>query len=144
MIRPMLPEDVKDCVPALLSAYNGKPWDNHWTEETAERYLGEFQTHPRVVGYVDEREGRVAGALFAHGRTWWTRDEVFVDELFVHRDYQGQGIGKALLFHIEEYCREHGLAGTTLLTDRRMPAAGFYDKTGYSHVDHIVFYYKTV
>ena len=144
MIRPMMPEDVKNCISAFISAYNGAPWDNRWNEDTAVRYLGEFQSHPRAVGYVDVRNGRITGAIFAHGKTWYTRDEVFVDELFVRREDQGKGIGKALLCRMEEYCRENGLAGVTLLTDRRMPAADFYGKTGYSCVDPIVFYYKKV
>ena len=144
MIRPMTPEDVKNCVSAFISAYNGAPWDNHWNEDTAVRYLGEFRTHARAACYVDEKDGRITGAIFAHGRAWYTRDEVFVDELFVHRDFQGQGIGKALLGHLEEYCRENALAGVTLLTDRRMPAADFYSRMGYLCVDSIVFYYKKV
>lgn len=142
MIRPMLPEDVKNCVPAMIAAYNGVPWDNHWDEHTAARYLGEFHSHARATGFVDERDGRIAGAIFAHGKTWYTHDEVFVDELFVHRNYQGQGIGKALLGRMEEYCRENALAGVTLLTDQRMPSAEFYRRMGYSCVDSIVFYYK--
>lgn len=144
MIRRRTPEDTAACVPALMSAYNGPPWENHWSEATALGYLGELAAAPRALGWVDERDGRIAGALFAHERTWWTRDEIFVDELFVHRDFQGQGIGRALLRSAEAHCAENGLAGVTLLTDRNMPAMGFYRSGGYTSAGHVVFLYKNV
>lgn len=144
MIRPYQKEDLPGCVQMLIAAYNGEPWRNHWTEDTASRYLSEFADSVHFIGWVSMEKGQLAGALFGRRKTWWTQDELFVDELFVHPDCQGKGHGKSLLQAAEEHCIKNGLAGVTLLTDRNMPAMAFYKQNGYTAGDHVVFLYKVV
>jgi GNAT superfamily N-acetyltransferase len=144
MIRPCQKEDLPDCVQMLMAAYNGEPWRNHWTEDTGSRYLSEYAGAAQFVGWVALEDGKPAGALFGHRKVWWTQDELFVDELFVHPDFQGKGHGKRLLQAAEEYCINNGLAGVTLLTDRHMPSLAFYQQNGYTAADHVIFLYKVV
>jgi len=144
MIQPYQKEDLPGCVQMLMAAYNGEPWRNHWTEETGSRYLSEYADAAHFVGWVALEEGRLAGALFGHRKVWWTQDELFVDELFVHPDFQGKGHGKRLLQTAQEHCANNGLAGVTLLTDRHMPSLAFYQQNGYSVGDHVIFMYKVV
>lgn len=40
-IAPLIGSDLPACAALLLEAYNGPPWDSHWTLETATRYLAE-------------------------------------------------------------------------------------------------------
>ncbi len=145
VIREWEQDDGEACVRVLLDAYNREPWNNQWTRETAERYLGEFVSSKDFFGFVACREGgEVVGAMFAHGKTWWTGDEAYVDELFVRSDCQRQGYGKALIRQGEDYCKTKGLTGLTLLTNRYMPAKDFYEKNGYKLAEHIAFLYKDV
>ncbi len=144
MIRPYDKEDLSDSVQMLMAAYNGEPWGNHWTEETGSRYLSEFTASRDFVGWVALEDGKPAGVLLSHRQTWWTQDELYVDELFVHPDFQGKGHGKRLLQTAEEHCIKNGLAGVTLLTNRHMPALAFYQQNGYTVGDHVIFLYKVV
>jgi aminoglycoside 6'-N-acetyltransferase I len=144
LIRHLQTEDIADCACLLIEAYNGAPWNNHWTTETATHYLSEFAVSANFIGFVAEEGAEIIGAMFAHRRTWWTQDEGYVDELFVHPASQGKGCGKRLLEHAEAYCKANGLAGLTLLTDRNMPAKAFYEKNGYTLAEHVIFFYKVV
>ncbi len=144
LIRQLQPEDIAACSSLLIEAYNGAPWNNYWTIETGTRYLSEFAACPNFIGFVAEEGVNIIGALFAHRRTWWTQDEVYVDELFVQPASQGKGCGKNLLQHAEDYCKANGLAGLTLLTDRNMPAKEFYERNGYALAEHVIFFYKVV
>ncbi len=144
MIRPYENNDLSGCVQMLMAAYNGEPWRNHWTEDTGSRYLLEFAASPHFVGWVALDHDQLAGALFGRRKTWWTQDELYVDELFVHPDFQGKGHGKQLLHAAEEHCVKNGLAGVTLLTDKNMPANAFYEQNGYATADHVIFLYKVV
>jgi len=132
------------CVQAFMKAYNGAPWNSHWTSETADRYLKEIAANPRFVGFVVIEGGEVAGAAFCREKTWWTNDELYVEEFFLSPEHQRKGFGKALLAHIEDYIRQRGLAGFTLLTDRFMPSVDFYEKNGFAKGEHVVFMYKVV
>ena len=144
MIRDFKQEDLGSCVQLLIETYNCEPWKNHWTVETATRYLSEFVSSNEFVGFVIEEENSIIGAMFAHKKTWWTNDEVYVDELFISPAFQKQGFGKAMLQHGENYCKLKGLAGLTLLTNRYMPSKTFYENNGYTFAEHVIFFYKEV
>ena len=142
MIRALNRSDMETCVQLLIAAYNAEPWNNHWTVETAARYLRELADNEKFVGFVICEKDAVVGAMLAHCKTWWTNDELFVDEFFVAPQFQRQGFGTKLLAHAEAYAQAQGLAGLTLLTNRYFPAKAFYAKHGYVDADHVVFMYK--
>ncbi len=144
MIREFHPDDLETCVHLLIEAYNGEPWNNHWTIETASRYLKEFVSNDKFVGFVICESEVVVGAMFAHRKTWWTNDELYVDELYISPGFQGKGYGERLLSHAEHYAKSEGLAGLTLLTNRYFPATAFYTKHGYQQAEHIIYMYKVV
>lgn len=143
-IRELVAADIDTCVSLLMAAYNGPPWSNQWTKETGRRYLSDFVSGNSFIGLVAVESDEIVGAVFAHRRTWWTNDEIYVDELFVRPDRQGRGCGKMLMAYIERLSEELGLGGATLLTNRYHPAKAFYEKIGYVAAEHVVFMYKEV
>ena len=142
MIREYHPDDLQACVDLLIEVYAGEPWHCYWTIETATRYLNEFLSNDNFVGFVIDENASIAGAMFAHRKTWWTEDELFVDELYVASQLQRHGHGGRLLVHAESYAKARGLAGLTLLTNRYMPATAFYTRHGYLQAEHVIFMYK--
>lgn len=142
--RELLPEDIDTCVEMLCAAYNPPPWNDHWTEETGKKYLSDFISNGNFIGYVAMEADEIVGAMFAHRKTWWTNDEIFIDELFIKPDQQRQGYGKMLIDRAEELSKALGLGGVTLLTNRYHPAKLFYEKNGYTVAEHVVFMYKEV
>ncbi|MFN0300919.1 MAG: GNAT family N-acetyltransferase [Burkholderiales bacterium] len=85
-----------------------------------------------------DRAARVIGmasllyseSTFLGGPVGWLEDVV------VHPQWRGQGVGTALIDHIKTFAREHGLLRITLLTDfdnaraiRRYENAGFVRST---------------
>ena len=142
MIRKFHPDDMPTCVALLVEAYTGEPWNCHWTRETATRYLTEYVSNANFVGFVIGDNTIIIGAMFAHRKTWWTQDELFVDEVYIAPRFQRQGFGAQLLLHAESYAKANNLAGLTLLTNRSMPATAFYLKHSYVQAEHVVFMYK--
>jgi len=135
---------LQECATLLMEAYNCTPWDCHWSEEGAIRYLKEFMTNPRFVGFVIVEDNKIVGSAFCHEKTWWTDDELFVDEFYISPSYQRKGYGNTLLQHIEEYIKKKKLAGFTLLTNRFMPSVKFYEKNDFVKAEHVLFMYKEV
>ncbi len=54
----------------------------------------------------------------------------YLNTLFVHKDFQGQGIAKALLLNIEQHAQEVGIK--ELSADVSLTANGFFLKKGYT------------
>lgn len=142
MIREIVESDIDSCAELLINAYNCEPWNNNWTQITANRYLHEFFNNINFIGYVYYEKDILVGAIFAHRRTWWTNDEIYVDELFIKCDEQGKGYGTQLLSKVENCSYKNNLGGVTLLTNKYFPAKDFYDKRSYSQAEHVVFMYK--
>ena len=53
----------------------------------------------------------------------------YLDRLYVHKDFQGQGVASALLSQIEKEARKAGL--TELYTDSSITATPFFESNGY-------------
>ncbi|MGN0403086.1 MAG: GNAT family N-acetyltransferase [Acetatifactor sp.] len=143
-IRELTVKDLTACAEILCAVYNNELWMCRWTEETAVNYLKDFYDHKKFVGYVAEESNKIIGALFAHEKIWWNNDEVFIEEMFVLPQRQGQGIGTALLKETENYVRERELAGITLSTNKYAPAPKFYRKNGFQNCEHVLFMAKEI
>jgi GNAT superfamily N-acetyltransferase len=141
-ISKMTKADLEGCVQPFMAAYNQLPWNYDWTEDKAKLYLQEYLEAPNFVGFIAEEGGEVAGALLAHSRTWWTGNQLYVDELFVSSAKQGAGYGRALLETTETYAKENGFEMLTLMTNKFMPALKFYFNNDYNKVDQYVFLFK--
>ena len=141
-IREMNVEDIGACADILCSVYNNELWMCRWDKETAVEYLKDFFENKKFVGYVAEEEGEVIAGIFAHEKVWWNSSEVFVEEMFVTPEKQGNGIGTSLLQQVEEYVKKHNLAGITLSTNKYAPAPKFYEKNGFVHCEHVIFMAK--
>lgn len=128
----------------LIETYNCPPWNEQWTKEKGLEYIKELYSYPRFTGFLMEQDEEVVAAVIGHQKTWWKQDEVVVEELFISPRYQGQGHGKTLLQQVEDFCKEQGLLGIILLTNRKMPANHFYHKMGFTTEEDIIFKYKEV
>lgn len=141
-IRAITPDDIPACVRLFIKTYNQPPWRYQWSPEKAEKYLIEYMESKQFVGFVVPEGEEMAAAIFSHTKTWWTKDQLYVDELFVSPDKQRSGHGKALLEHTATWCRENGFPTIFLMTNKFMPAFKFYNKHDFSLAEHFVFFFK--
>jgi len=144
MITPISIENLDDCVNAFLKAYNGPPWNYNWTYDNAKKYLSEYVAGSRFAGFILYDEGQIAGATFGHIKTWWTGEQLMIDELFISGEKQGRGYGKKLLEYCEQYSAENNISSVVLMTNQYMPSFGFYNKVGYTTAEQFVFMFKPI
>lgn len=143
-IRPLTKNDIPACARILMDVYNNELWQCRWQQETAEKYLTDYLTAGKFLGFAAEENGALCGALFAHEKVWWNNSEIFIDEMFVTPPQQGQGIGRLLMDKVEETVKERSLAGITLSTNRFAPAPRFYERLGFADCPHVQFMAKEI
>lgn len=141
-IREMKQDDIPACAEIMCSVYNNELWMCRWEKDTAIAYLLDFYNVSKFVGYVICEDDKVIGAVFAHEKIWWNNSEVFIEEMFVSPDRQGNGFGTMLLNEVEKYVKGHQLAGITLSTNKYAPALLFYKKNGFMECEHVLFMAK--
>lgn len=69
--------------------------------------------------------------MFALCKISGSKKEIYINEMAVLPERQGQGIGKQLLNAILDYSKKMGLAGVVLYTSEYAPASKFYEKNGF-------------
>jgi aminoglycoside 6'-N-acetyltransferase I len=143
-IHALTKQKLDDYSALMIDVYHGPPWNQNWAHESAKKPLSELFDMPRFLGFEIFDGGKLIGCAFCREKTWWTQDELFVEELFIRRCAQRKGYGTALLNYLEQYVMEKNLAGITLLTDKNMPALKFYKKHGFSQAGHVSFMYKEI
>lgn len=91
---------------------------------------------PGRVLLVAEIEGRTAG--FIHGQVaerpplWRMARIGRIDEVAVHREFRGRGVGRAMLQAMEAEFKKRGLSHADLMVDEQNAAArGLYASQGF-------------
>ena len=82
--------------------------------------------------YVAEEAGRIIGCG-AIGPYWGREDESSLFTIFVHPDYQGKGIGRAVVEKLEQ--DEFALRARRIEIPASITGLPFYQKMGYSFKD---------
>jgi len=131
MIRVMKQDDLAKCGAIYAKAFPMEHWGIDWTAENATEYLQDFFEQKRFVGYIYEEKEEVLGCILALRKISGSKEEVYINEMAVLPERQGQGIGKLLLNAVKDYSREKGLAGIVLYTNEHAPATKFYEKNGF-------------
>ena len=137
----MKPDDIAQCGMIYAKAFPIEHWGIDWTAENAAEYLQDFFEQKRFVGYVYEENDKLSGFIFALCKISGSKEEIYINEMAVLPERQGNGIGKQLLNAIKDYSKDKGLAGIVLYTSKYAPAAKFYEKNGFKLSDGTICMY---
>lgn len=121
--------------------FTKEPWNDDWSnEKQLEDYIVDLigNNNSLTLAYFDE--DKLVALAMGHIRHWYSATEYYIDEFCVKTQLQGQGIGGKFMNAIEEYLIKHGIKAIFLLTEKDVPAYGFYRKHGFKeHENNVAF-----
>jgi GNAT superfamily N-acetyltransferase len=104
------------------------------TPTQIEARLARMLAHPDYIALVAEAEDGVVALVLVHLEHGLEYDAIYgrIMGLVVDERWRGRGLGKRLMWHVEQWCKAQG-AGRIVLTsaNRRVDAHKFYDAIGY-------------
>lgn len=115
-----------------------------YEEEGVEQLL--FYVGKEIVAYA-EVTYEVGGDTWLNPRYFEARDmrPLFVDELAVHPDWNGRGIGGFVLEQLQHIARVRGLTHLVLeVAENNENALGWYRKRGFRKLDAAIFMAQTI
>lgn len=127
-VREIQPTDFHNGFLESLEAL--APVDINWGE--FQQILSRREQGESYFTFVAVLNGRIVGTAsllldqkFIHGGGLAGR----VEDVAVHREFQGRGAGKVLLKHLLRFARDRGCYKITLACDESV--SGFYEKLGF-------------
>lgn len=145
-IQPILPS----VLPAVLELDN-LCFGKLWTLEAYQReidspnsdLLGLFIENTQDNGGNSIRNSHPTPLLLVMGCLWAILDEAHITLLAVHPDYQGRGLGQALLWGLMQAASDRALSRATLeVRESNQPAISLYSKFGFQLAGRRRRYYK--
>jgi GNAT superfamily N-acetyltransferase len=125
----------KDDLAAILALYTEVGDAESLELREAERILERMACYPSYDVYVAEREGQVVGTfalLIMDNLAHCGAPSGIVEDVVVHPDWQGRGVGKAMMQFAMDRCAEAGCYKLALSSNIvREGAYRFYESLGF-------------
>ena len=131
--------DIPALAEAMKLAYADDPWNEHWTDESAQRRVGAIMSGYEPLAVAAVEGDRVIGAAMGFTDPYADEDIFFVSELFVVPERKQRGIGRALLAFLESELKGRGVSVMQLISiEHNVP---FYNRCGVER-DNVNVMYK--
>lgn len=132
-IRPATSQDMDGMVELLRQLFSIEA-DFAFNEERQRRGLALLLSNPRCCLLVAADQGRVVG--MCSGQVVISTAEggpsLLVEDVVVHTDWRGQGLGRRLLEELEDWATLRNIGRLQMLADRNNDQAlGFYRRLGW-------------
>ncbi|MCL1948631.1 MAG: GNAT family N-acetyltransferase [Turicibacter sp.] len=128
--EPMRAGDLVACAEVFVEAFNGAPWNESWTLDSAREFLGKLMAEPEFWGLCLRGEQGIIGFLCGRITVKGGEKSFFCVELCISPDFQGQKYGSQLFEAARQLLLDEGVSSIGIGTDKNTPAEKFYLRHG--------------
>ncbi len=129
-VRFMREADIPAVAESLRTVFNGEPWNDNWTEESALEAVQDHLAMPKSLCLVCFNGGRCVAASLSNIRAYSNQYSAYLNEFFVLPEYQGTGLATALFERTELEAKARGAKVIFFSTTKGSRAFYFYKKVG--------------
>lgn len=128
-------------VQVFLNAFGGEPWNEPWTQESAEKRLSQFMDTGSFFGLELQEEDDVVAFILGQHEQYYDGPRFYIQEFCCGK--QGGGYGTKLLTELEAQLKRQGIVRTYLMTIHGDATEGYYQRRGYTTDPENIWMYKT-
>ena len=142
-LKELTKEEYPEVKELFRSVFMSPPWNDDWSDgQQLDDYLKDLMQVRIPVDLGLYEDGRLVGISIGCIKHWCLGTEYFIDEFCISSDCQGRGLGKRFLELIEEYLISRDIHQIFLMTQKSMPACGFYKHFGFKEVEGLTSFFK--
>ena len=133
MIQEFSKDNLNLCAEMFFDVFTSPPWEYTWlSRENINRYFEDMLITPGFIGFLYYEGHTCLGVCLGGINDYFIAPQFEINEIFINRNRQKEGIGSKMLAEIETCLSDAGVHCVTLLTQKDMNAYQFYLKNGYS------------
>ncbi|SFD10427.1 GNAT family N-acetyltransferase [Clostridium uliginosum] len=136
-------EDLQECAKLFAEVFNGEPWNDKWTTESAYKRLKYIYMCPDFVGVKYIENGKIKGAIFGNCEEWYEGRHFNIKEVFVSSEMQGNHVGSKLLESIQSEVKKLGVDFLLLFTQNNS-IKNFYLKDNFEEAKSLCIMTKNI
>ncbi|MBU2100637.1 GNAT family N-acetyltransferase [Candidatus Micrarchaeota archaeon] len=129
--------DVKRGVNLFVEVMGESPYFENWSKEDAEKRLMHSFSKAKDFAFFAEENGKAIGLLFCATYIWDDGIHVFVEDLYVDKEFRGKGAAKNLVEALEKTAKEKGIVVIDLFAHTQAKAFDFWKKMGYKQTHFV-------
>ena len=122
--------DIPNASQMLCRVYAEPPYNENWPLERAEKRISAYMSGSNCKGYALIVETQVIGYLFGRINIGAKCSNFYVDEIFVHPNYQRKGCGSMALNALHDELKKDCINKIELHT--LSEDVSFYEKNGFT------------
>jgi len=122
--------DIPNAAQMLCRVYAEAPWKENWPLERAEKRISSYLSGSHMRGYVLIIETQIIGYLFGRIIIGAKCSSFYVDEIFIHPNYQRKGGGSMALNALQDELKKDCINKIEL--HALSEDASFYEKNGFT------------
>ncbi len=133
MLRKLSMDDIEQVKVLFLQVFSQPPWNDGWESDGVQLhlYMQDLMGNPNSLTFGWFEGDSLIGISLGYVFHWWQGTDYYVKEFCVSVEVQGKGHGKEFLAHMDAYLLENDIKAIWLMTERDVPAYGFYQKNGF-------------
>lgn len=135
---------LEECIKLYVSTFNGAPWNDKWTIETATKRLKDIIETPNFCGLIYKENNEITGVIMGNSEQGDSGKNFYLREFFVKSDTQKQGIGTRLLNELESKLKKNDVNNIYLLTAKGDSTEGYYTRRGFATSSKIVMMSRSI
>lgn len=133
------------CAELYCQTYRAEPWNEVWgSNQPIIEFLSAHLDNNYFRGYVAKADQSIVAACIGFKKPWNQGVEYYIDEFFLHPDFQRKNIGSQFMQYIEQQCHLDELNAIILNTERDFPSELFYKKNGFKQHEGLIILSKTL
>ncbi|MGI5979725.1 MAG: GNAT family N-acetyltransferase [Oscillospiraceae bacterium] len=128
-LRPCDKTDIPNAAQMFCRVYGEEPFHEDWALDRAEKRISAYLSGTNSRGFAMTIETQVVGYLFGRIIISANCNSFYVDEIFVHPNYQRQGCGSMALAALPDELKKDNICKIELHALKE--DANFYEKNGF-------------
>ncbi len=141
---PFKTEHLEKASLVYVDGFNGPPWYDDWTLDTARERLSLLLRYPNFVGFVATTGDEIVGLVVGNCEPWSDGTSYYLNELCISPKKQRSGIGQSLLKALINELREMEVKYVYLLTEHGSIAESYFIAQGFEVDSSAIKMWKSV